>query len=134
MSDEYFSPWLRRQLRLREWTAAEFARRLRASEGTVSHWLRGERLPLPPSCERIADALGLSYEEVMRKAGYLHGEERSPEDEFKDKLKALIDGIPVPMLGPVLPMLQGLYDEAQRTRMRVIEGHRAAEERARYES
>ena len=132
VSEEYFSPWLRKQLARREWTPADFARRLHASEGTVSHWLRGERLPRPSSCERIADALGLPYEEVMQRAGYLPANERSPDDETRDRIKALIDGIPMSVLATVEPMLRGLYDDAQRTRMRVIEGRRIAEERKRY--
>jgi transcriptional regulator with XRE-family HTH domain len=132
MNDEYFSPWLRHQLQRREWTPADFARRLNASEGTVSHWLRGERLPRPSSVDRIAEALGLPLEDVMRRAGYLPPEQRSPDDAYKDEIKALIDGIPVSVLGPVKVMLQGLYDDAQRNRMRVIEGRRAADEHKRY--
>jgi transcriptional regulator with XRE-family HTH domain len=124
MSEAYFSPWFRRQLRLRDWSQAVFVRRTGVSSGTVSQWATGRRRPDPASCDLIAEAFAVPLDEVLRVAGHRPADERSPDDEYKDRLKVLIDGIPVSMLGPVLPMLQGLYDDAQRSRLRVVETRR----------
>jgi transcriptional regulator with XRE-family HTH domain len=48
-----FAAWVRRELRRREWTDSDFARRLNLSTGTVSRWLSGDRHPNPRSCDLI---------------------------------------------------------------------------------
>lgn len=66
-----FDTWLQRQLKRREWSQSDFARAGRFSTSTVSDWVRGNRVPDPPSCDLIADALGMDVQDVLRHAGHL---------------------------------------------------------------
>lgn len=70
MMSETFGAWLRRQLKRRQMRQADLARRLETSSGVVSHWARDTRVPEPESCQGIADALGLSVDEVLTAAGH----------------------------------------------------------------
>ena len=115
MEREYFGPWLRKHLDRREWIAADLARKIPTSEGTVSHWLRGDRIPRPASCDRIADALGLSIEEVLRVAGHLPPDV-SPDQPDRIRLHVVIDGIDDEDVGTVLRLLEPLYDRAAKRR------------------
>lgn len=54
---------------------ATFARKVGASQSNVSQWLNDGSIPKPASIAKIADALGLDYNEVMRRSG------RIPPDE-----------------------------------------------------
>lgn len=62
--------WLKGQLRRREWTQADLARRMAVSTGTISRWARGERIPTPESCDRLADVLGVDLDTVLGVAGH----------------------------------------------------------------
>jgi transcriptional regulator with XRE-family HTH domain len=70
MAGNAFGVWLERQLRSRELTQSEFARRTEVRQGMVSNWITGKRIPDPGSCDRIADALGLPIDEVLIQAGH----------------------------------------------------------------
>jgi transcriptional regulator with XRE-family HTH domain len=67
---ESFHAWLRRQLQRRDWSQADLARRMNAATGAVSNWVRGERIPNPQSCERLADVLGEDPDFVLTLAGH----------------------------------------------------------------
>jgi transcriptional regulator with XRE-family HTH domain len=83
-----FGRWLQRQLDRREWTQADFARKVNLSTGTVNHWITAKRIPDPPSCDRIADALFLDVQDVLRHAGHLS---ETPDDsEHVRELIAMI--------------------------------------------
>ena len=43
----------------RGWTQLDVARRLGVTEGTVSRWERGERVPQPATQQRLADLFGV---------------------------------------------------------------------------
>lgn len=73
-----FAAWLRRQLDRRERTQADFARASGFPTGTVSRWMRGERVPTPPNCDTIADVLGVSLDTVLAVAG--HRPDPAPDD------------------------------------------------------
>ncbi len=62
--------WLRQELRRRKWKQADLARRMNASTGAVSQWVNGIRVPLPESCERLADVLGADVDYVLALAGH----------------------------------------------------------------
>jgi transcriptional regulator with XRE-family HTH domain len=79
MNTAEFGRWLQRQLDRREWKQADFARRVSLSTGTVSHWITGKRIPDPPSCDLIADALGIDVTDVLRRAGHLPVVSDDPE-------------------------------------------------------
>lgn len=57
-------------MRRREWTQADFARRLNVAPQVVSKWMLGQRLPDPHSCDLIADALSLDLDLVLWHAGH----------------------------------------------------------------
>lgn len=126
MSGEHFRTWFQRQLRLRNWKQADFVRYSGFSSSTVSQWANGRRVPDPDSCDTIADTFSLPFNEVLRVAGHWSALPPSEDDELRERLKGLIDGIPAPMLAPVVPMLQGLHEEAIKSRMRVVQSRRPA--------
>ena len=67
-----FGRWFKKQLRLRNWTQADFSHEFRFSAAGVSRWITGERVPAPESCERIAEAFGVDVDLVLTRAGHLH--------------------------------------------------------------
>lgn len=87
---EKFPIWLQRQLDRREWRAAELARRLDISPGVVSHWLNGQRLPSPASCDRIADVFGLPVDDVLTLAGHRPATEPIKPDDPRTEFIGLV--------------------------------------------
>jgi len=73
-----FGRWFKQQLRLRNWTQADFSHEFRFSAAGVSRWITGERVPAPDSCERIAEAFGVDIDLVLTQAG--HRPEIAPID------------------------------------------------------
>jgi transcriptional regulator with XRE-family HTH domain len=65
-----FGDWLAGQLLSREWSKAEFARRLGVSNGDVSRWVRGVRIPRPDTVDKIADVLGVDVDLALTMAGH----------------------------------------------------------------
>lgn len=126
MTDEYFAPWLRRQLARRDMLQADLARRMNASSGMVSMWARGVRRPSPESCERIADVFGMQWDEVLAVAGHRQRDEKDPNDALRDELKSIIDRLPSPQLATVRPMLLGLYQDTRRERLKEDTARRAS--------
>ena len=104
-----FAVWFRRELAVREWTAAEFARRSRLSPSTVGKWLRGERLyPTGASAQAIADALGVPIDEVLARAGVARIEGDSDADTLRRRINALVELLPDDRLEIVVDILEGL--------------------------
>jgi transcriptional regulator with XRE-family HTH domain len=68
--DRTFGDWLAGQLLSREWSKAEFARRLGVSNGDVSRWVRGVRIPRPDTVDKIADVLGVDVDLALTMAGH----------------------------------------------------------------
>lgn len=62
--------WLRRQLDRRDWSQADFARRLNVGTGLVSRWMTGKRTPSPRYCDLIADVLGVDLDVVLLMANH----------------------------------------------------------------
>ncbi len=65
-----FAQWFQSQLRRREWTQADAARRLNVSTGVISYWFNGNRVPSPQSCDLISDAFGVPVDLVLELAGH----------------------------------------------------------------
>jgi transcriptional regulator with XRE-family HTH domain len=74
---EAFAKWLTVQLELRQWKAADLARRSKLSVSAISLLLHAQRTPEPTSCQKLASALGLPVDLVYEQAGYLGGEFRT---------------------------------------------------------
>lgn len=62
--------WLRRQIVLSGLSRQQFANKAKVAKSTVSRWISGDR-PSAKQIERIADALVMDPETVMRAVGYL---------------------------------------------------------------
>jgi transcriptional regulator with XRE-family HTH domain len=63
--------WLTEQVAAKGWSFRELGRRAGISAPNIGSYARGDSVPKPSSCRKIADALGVSYREVMRLAGHL---------------------------------------------------------------
>lgn len=62
-------PWLEQQLRRRDWSWADLARRLDATPSVVSGWRTGRRRPSPSMCVAIADVFMVDEDYVFGLAG-----------------------------------------------------------------
>lgn len=70
---EQFRTLLRDRLKERG-ALARLAKASGLNSPVIGHWARGETRPSPANLERLAPALAIPYEELMRMAGYLPGE------------------------------------------------------------
>lgn len=70
MSNTAFGPWLASELMARDMSQAELARRLEASNGTVSSWVNNKRRPTPSSCRRVAAILHVPMDVALAAAGH----------------------------------------------------------------
>lgn len=81
---------MRSELRRREWSAADLARRLGTPAATVSRWLSAQRRPSPASCDRIADVFGADVDLVLTLAGHRAGIEPVKPDDPGTRIMALL--------------------------------------------
>jgi transcriptional regulator with XRE-family HTH domain len=65
-----FSAWLRNAMREERWNRAETAEQLGVDPSTVSRWLKGERIPSPELCDRIADVFAVDLDYILNLAGH----------------------------------------------------------------
>lgn len=70
MSGTAFGAWLAAELLARDMSQAELARRLEASNGTVSSWVNNKRRPTPSSCRRVAAILHVPMDVALAAAGH----------------------------------------------------------------
>jgi transcriptional regulator with XRE-family HTH domain len=90
---EGFNLWLHRQLRRRDWSPADLARRMDVNTGTVSRWLTGSRRPRPDACDKLADALGVDLDMVLTLAGHRPPDIEIDPDSATARLMPLIEKI-----------------------------------------
>lgn len=85
MSDG-FGVYLRMLRKEKDITLRQLGKHSKVSHGYLSQVERGERgTPSPDILERLAGPLGISYEKIMREAGYLKTEEENKND-IREKL------------------------------------------------
>jgi transcriptional regulator with XRE-family HTH domain len=70
MSNDFVT-WLTGELNKRGWTGSELARRAGVGTSTISYIISQQRNPGWDFCASVAQAFGLSADEVFRKAGLL---------------------------------------------------------------
>ena len=80
-----FADWLQQQLDKRGWSQAELSRRSAIPTGQLSRILNGSRNAGPEPCIALAQAFGLSREEVFRARGWLLSES---QEEIRLKLSS----------------------------------------------
>lgn len=87
VSKTQFGQWLASRMQAREWNNSDLARRLGTAPSVVSRWVRGDRVPDPASCDRIADVLGVDVDLVLTLAGHRPAvEPLAPDDERRELL------------------------------------------------
>jgi transcriptional regulator with XRE-family HTH domain len=69
---------------------ADFVRASGISSSTVSQWATGKRTPGGKSCERIAEALGISVDEVLEAADIRPPDEELTPDDPRRNLIAKV--------------------------------------------
>jgi transcriptional regulator with XRE-family HTH domain len=65
------SLWLNQQLERVGWSYRELGRRTELPHSSIARYAEGTQIPTPDSCAKIAKALGVPTQEVMRLAGHL---------------------------------------------------------------
>ena len=73
-----FALWLSNELRDRDVTQAEFARKAGISAALVSNWITGGRVPSIQSAQAIAEALDVDIRVVLTKLGLPMVEDSDP--------------------------------------------------------
>ena len=93
-----FNQWLLEQLKSKDWTQADLAKKANLSRGTIANLLSKNRKPGPDVCRAIANAFNEPPETVFRIAGLLpvdtksnpfvkhlmHLASKLPDDEIED--------------------------------------------------
>ena len=69
-----FGDWLQKEIEKRKWSQTELARRTGIAQGQISKIITGNRNAGPEICIEIAQALGISREEIFRVRGWLLSE------------------------------------------------------------
>jgi transcriptional regulator with XRE-family HTH domain len=93
MPSETFGPWLRKQLRIRELSESDFARKLKRPPSMVNRWARGVRIPNPASCDLIADVLGIDVDVVLWQAGHRPVAPGLDADDPRIEIHGLVDRV-----------------------------------------
>lgn len=114
-SVEGFPVWLQEQMDLRNWNAADLARRAGVYHSTISRILKGEREAGIDACRAIATALREEPDKVLRLAGLL------PEEKgervlggFQEELLGLTDQLDEASQRMVLEVVKGLVSRSNR--------------------
>jgi transcriptional regulator with XRE-family HTH domain len=90
MESDSFSAWLRRRLLDKDWSQAEFARRVGASTGVVNSWYHGKRRPETESIDKIADVLGADVDLLLTLAGHRPATEPIDPDDPVERICGLL--------------------------------------------
>lgn len=119
---EPFGPWLRRYMANQQppITPAELARRIDTSHTTIGRWLNDQSQPSPANLRAMAPILGLTFGELLARAGY--GAEASTvvDDTPADPLITEIGR----MLAPDSPLGDDRRRELRSMLLLLVESHR----------
>jgi transcriptional regulator with XRE-family HTH domain len=108
-TDKRFADWLREELRRREWSQSDFARRADVYDSVVSKWLSGTR-PSVELVDRVADVLGADLVPLLVMTGYLpEGVLGQPEAD-PERARLLAKLRRVQLTGERALLLDGLLD------------------------
>lgn len=80
-----FGSWLQAELNKRGWSQWELSRQSEIPQSQISKIINGSRHPGPEPCIAIAEALGVSRDEVFRARGWLLSE---TEEDARLKLSS----------------------------------------------
>jgi transcriptional regulator with XRE-family HTH domain len=87
-----FGAFLQEQMKARDLSIMDLARRAGVVHPMVVRWVQGENLPNPESCRRIAQALDIPHSAVLEMAGHTRAEsgEDSGIAHFKQRVGAMV--------------------------------------------
>ena len=85
--------WLQQELRKRDWTQADLARRMGSSTGSVAHWVTGARVPQPSTIKVMAETFGADTDYLLTLAGHRqpdpYYDPDSPESQLLPYIRAI---------------------------------------------
>jgi transcriptional regulator with XRE-family HTH domain len=68
-----FSDWLRERRAERNWSQTDLSRASTVDSSNITRWETGATRPSPANLAKIAPALGVPYEDLLKRCGYLPG-------------------------------------------------------------
>ena len=80
---------IREELDRRGWTISDLARQINSQPSLISRWMMGQR-PNTESLRLVADALGISAFDLLRKAGHIPADAEGGSDQDNERLARLI--------------------------------------------
>jgi transcriptional regulator with XRE-family HTH domain len=90
MGKSEMSAWLTPKINRNAMKQADASRRLGVSQSMISRWVKGEAVPSPANCTRLAHLFGEPESVVMALAGYAtRGEQARPERSIGDLAEEL---------------------------------------------
>ncbi|HQN68836.1 MAG TPA: helix-turn-helix transcriptional regulator [Anaerolineaceae bacterium] len=79
--DEQFAKWINNFIQNKGWTQAELARRANLSKASISDISSGKIIPGFDTCIKLAKAMSISPQDVLRKANLLPSVSSSQEEQ-----------------------------------------------------
>jgi transcriptional regulator with XRE-family HTH domain len=83
---QVFGDWLHEQRTSRNWSQSDLSRASTVDSSIITRWETGATRPSPANLAKIAPALGVPYEDLLKMCGYLPGE---PDPELDPKRQAM---------------------------------------------
>lgn len=80
---------IREELDRRGWTISDLARQINSQPSLISRWMMGQR-PNTESLRLVADALGISVLDLLRKADHIPADAEGGADQDNERLARLI--------------------------------------------
>lgn len=108
MSDE-LRAWLSVEIKQRGWSQREFARRSDISHPLVSQVLAGDVTPSADFCIKVANALEVLPEKILRLAGILPSPPASEDDSTIAEIVDIVKTLSLPQRKLALRLLYSLY-------------------------
>lgn len=86
-----FIAWMRREMRRREWIAADVARAMDINPGQISQWLNGKKQPSTHNARRLADLFAVDSDTMLALTGH-RSDATAPDDET-ERLVSLLRSV-----------------------------------------
>lgn len=105
-----FSNWLQNEIKIRNISQAELARRSNITPAQISRLLSGDRNPGDDALLGIANALQIQPEIVFEKAGILPPSSEKNLPPLRRKLLKLTEGLPDSDIDMIIAMLEKRHE------------------------
>lgn len=111
LMDEQFAKWINEFIQNKGWTQAELARRANLSKASISDISSGKITPGFEICMKLAKAMSIPPQEVLRKANLLPSVNLSQEEQ--ENLIFLFDNLTSEKKAMLLSYAKFLYSTEQ---------------------